>query len=743
MRRRAANTVFLAAVTALGAWLRLRQLSVPSFWFDEIYHYKLATDAAHQAWWRWVTIFEIENGPLFYAGQLLGRLSHSPEFSARIAPALCGIATIPVVWFAARAIGVAQTLLSVRHRQECLCYTATILIAVAPLDVYYSREARPYALVVLIAAALILAVLRSSFRMFIALLVIAFYSGAMMAPVIASVVIATFRKRKWWMTAVACALLLAICYRPGRYPPQMTVPGPSTSELRRLFDSFSIAAVATGRPHRGAFVFAALALIGAIALFRRDRNSAIVVAAIGVLPVAIGFAATWLLHRPFGVRYVIGGLPGYLLLVAAGVAAIASPLARWRIDIAVAIIAGALLAREGWDAAMEEPFQKLDWRAVARAIATHAHAHAKDNIIAADPWTYEQLRFYLPQELRMLDAGRSRTFAEMFAYQNTTSWIVVADPTSDAAQWACRFPTILASPLQGFRLHYCPNAYYFLTDRSTRPEQRALLTSFGGAKSLSFGPGDDIMLGDGWSLPEREGDRYARWAVGGQAFIALPADRDGDESIAIDVVPVSPGKQTLTVNLNNAPIANLVLEPHRKVYTFRGPFHTGINIVRFDFSLNVAPAEIDPRSPDHRPLAVRFYGMTPNMSHILRMDEGRPYLDETSVWRTRGGRDLPANIDRIKLTRFLGRLGFDPEQAIGALTSKRVTLANLATTIAEDSVCADDPQFLRTLFPALLGREIGAREMEEFSRELQRGATREDMAWRLANSDEVRKQIER
>src|SRR5207248_4336011 len=176
-----------------------------------------------------------------------GRLSYSPEFSARIAPALCGIATIPVLWFAARAMA-----------SSVAPYVAAILIAVSPLDVYYTREARPYALVVLIAAALILVVLRSSFRMFIALLIIAFYSGAMMAPVIASVVIATIKKRKWWMTAVACALLLAICYRPGRYPPQMTVPGPSTSELRRLFDSFSIAAVDTGRPHRGAFLFAAL-----------------------------------------------------------------------------------------------------------------------------------------------------------------------------------------------------------------------------------------------------------------------------------------------------------------------------------------------------------------------------------------------------------------------------------------------------------------------------------------------------
>jgi hypothetical protein len=251
------------------------------------------------------------------------------------------------------------------------------------------------------------------------------------------------------------------------------------------------------------------------------------------------------------------------------------------------------------------------------------------------------------------------------------------------------------------------------------------------------------MLGDGWSVAEREGDRWARWAVGHAAFIAIPAAGDSDEDIAIDVLPVTPGQQTLTVNLNNAPLGKLVMEPQRKRYTFRGAFHRGINVVRFDFSLNVAPADVDPHSSDHRQLAVRFYGMTPNISHILRIDEADTYLDERSAWRVRGGRDLPPDTDRVKLARLLGRLGLDPERATEALTSKRVTLANLATDIAGASACADDQQFLRTLFPALLGREIGARELEEFSRELQRGTTRSDMAWRLANSDEARKRIER
>ena len=723
--RRLPDALFLAAATALGGWLRLRELAVPSFWFDEIYHYKLATEAAKQAWWRWATIFEIENGPLFYAGQLLGRLSHSPEFSARIAPALCGIATIPLIWFAARAM----------NAYRAIPYVAAVLMAVSPLDVYYSREARPYALVVLLATALILAVMREALIPFAALLVLSFYSGAMMAPVIVSVVIATLKKPRWWLTAAVCGVLLAACYRPGRYPTQMHVPSVSQGELRGVVESFSVVAVDASRPHRGAYVFAAFALIGAIALLRRNGNAGIIALAIGILPVFIGIAATGLLHRPFGVRYVTGGLPGYLLLVAAGVAASASLLQRWRAETIAAIIIGALLAREGWAAATTEPFQKLDWRAVARAISLHAHDG--DSVIAADTWTREQIGFYLPPRLHLVDAGRTRTLGEVFAYQRTTPWLVVGDASSEFAQWACRFPVLLGSPLQEFRLHYVPSDYYFLTDRSTRPEHRALLASFAG---FTFGPGDDPLLGDGWSGAERDGDRYARWAVGRQALIAIPAARDGDDAISFDILP--PAAQTMTVSLNNAPIARVTLDPQRKRYTFRGAFRAGINILRFDFERTVSPADIDARSSDRRQLAARFFGVAADW-HLLRLDEGETYLDETSVWRERGGRGLPPNIDPRKLARFVGRLGLDPDRAIPALMSGRGTLANLAATIADDSACIDDQQFLRRLFPALLGREISGGEIAESSRELQHGISRPEMAWRLGNSDQVRMQVQR
>ena len=716
--------MFCVAATILGAWLRLRGLAVPSFWFDEIYHYKQATQAAHQALWRWLTIFEIENGPLFYAGQLLGRLSHSPEFSARILPAVCGIAAIPLVWLASR--GVSR-------------YAAVVLMAVSPLAVYYSREARPYALVVMVTAGLIAALLQSRFAIFVALLIVSFYSGAMMAPVIASIVVASAAKgRRWWISAGACALIIAICYHPGSYPRDMPVAMNAAGDIRGALDSFSVVAVDAERPHRGAWAFAALAIAGAVTLLRRDWREGLVVTSIGLLPVAIGVTATWLLHRPFGVRYVIGGLPGYLLLVAAGIAWLTSFLGRWRMHAVAAIVISALLAREGWDAAIEEPFQKLDWRAVARAI--DLHAHDKDTVIAADVWTREQIGFYLSPRLELVDAGGKRTIGEIFAYQHTTSWLVVGDPNSEFAQWACRFPLLLGSPLQGFRLHYCPSAYYFLTDRSTQAEHRALLASFNGPPSLGFGPGNDVFLGDGWSSAEREGDRFARWAVGKRAFVALPMPADGTSDFAIDVVPALPRTQKVSVKINDVPSASLTLEPRRRSYTLNGTFRKGINIIRFDFDHAVVPAEVDPRSNDRRQLAARFYDDRPTF-HILRLDEGTTYLDETSVWRTHGGRALPPNIDRTKLAHFLGRLGLDPDRAANALVSRRVTLADLSATIADDSACIDDRQFLERLFSAVLNREIGASEMQSFSRELQNGVRRSEIAWRLGNSDEVRRQI--
>ncbi|HJT18236.1 MAG TPA: glycosyltransferase family 39 protein, partial [Thermoanaerobaculia bacterium] len=198
MRQRILDVLFLAATTALAAWLRLRQLAAPSLWLDEIIDYDVVSLIAHQPLWRWFDIFEGEHGPLFYATELAGRIFHGIEFSARIAPALFGIAAIPLAFIAARAI----------RSFRAAPYAFAILLAVSPIEVYYSRDARPYALVVLIAVAFLALLLRDAkLGAMIALLVAAFYTSATIASVVAAVIVAAALTKRWRiaLAAFACA----------------------------------------------------------------------------------------------------------------------------------------------------------------------------------------------------------------------------------------------------------------------------------------------------------------------------------------------------------------------------------------------------------------------------------------------------------------------------------------------------------------------------------------------------------
>jgi hypothetical protein len=608
-RERALRATYVVAVTTLAAWLRLRQIGLPSFWLDEILGYDLTTAASHQPLWRWLRIFDLEHGPLYYATEVAGRFLGSPEASARLLPAVFGIATIVIGWFAARAI----------RTHPATPYIFVLLLAVSPLHVYYSREARPYSLVVLAATALLALFLREPrIGRIVAVLIAAFYTSAATAPLVISAAIVA-ALRRWWTiaaTALACAILVASCYR------RETHASPSAFDWSipsRVLESFS------AESHRGAYVFAALAAVGAISLLRRNRDQGIVAIGFFALPIAIAIAALRLTHHFFAIRYVISALPAYLILVSAGVAAIVAPLRRWKAEIAASIVAGLLLAHVGWRAALTEPFRKLDWRSIAGAIARHAHAN--DPVIADSDSTAIAIGFYLrgvSPNLRLFNTRGSQVMGEVFAYQSTTSWIVVAGGDSPFSSWARRFPVILASPIEGFRLHYSPNAYYFLTDRSTPAEHRALIASFGGrAPILRFGPGEDGFLGDGWSGAEAEDGRYARWAIGKRAYIAMPG---ATGALDIDIAPaITP--QSVTIYINDQYLQKLTLESGRHRYTVPSDWRAGINIIRFEFDRVVAPADVDPKSTDHRLLAARVFAVgiggfdAPDRLHVVGIED--------------------------------------------------------------------------------------------------------------------------
>ncbi|MDQ6800106.1 MAG: hypothetical protein M3041_04635 [Acidobacteriota bacterium] len=687
-RERALRAGYLVAITALGAWLRLRQISVPSFWLDEVLGYDLTTAAARQPIWRWLTIFDLEHGPLYYAMELAGRFLRSTEASARLFPALLGIATIVVAWFAARAI----------RTHPSTPYVFVLLVAVSPLHVYYSREARPYALIAL-AAVTLLAIFLSRPRIgsAAAVLLAAFYTSAVTAPlVISAAIVAAIRR--WWTIAAAsavCAILIVACYRGEKHAPSGAL---DWSQLHGM--------------HRTVYVFAALAIIGAVDLFRRNRGQALVAIGLCVLPAAIAVAAARVTHHFFAIRYVIGALPAYLVLVSVGVATIG----RWK--NAASIVVALVLAGVGWNAALIEPFHKLDWRSIAAAIARHAREN--DPVIADGDSSAITIGFYLrglTPHLRVFDARGTQMMGEVFAYQNTTSWIVVAGD-SEFSRWACRFPVMLASPLEDFRLHYSPSAYYFLTDRSTPAEHRALLASFGGVPVLRMGPGEDALLGEGWSPAEKEEGRYARWAIGKRSYIAMPT---ASGPLSIEMSPaITP--QSVAVYINDKYIQNVQLESGRHQYTVPAAWRAGINIIRFEFDRAVAPSDVDPKSTDHRPLAARVFaigvaGDGPDTLHAVRLADTNL---ETEIARPTGSR--PSS----RSETLVGRLGFDPQL--------RSDVTNDALSLADESVCMNDDQFLRRMVLALLGRDISEYELRESERQLRAGISRRTMVRRLIGS---------
>jgi mannosyltransferase len=140
----------LAALTLLAAVLRLSTLDLQSFWYDEAF---TPVHVLHPSLWATLrSVVHTENSPpLWYLlAWVDSRVLGTDEIALRLPSALAGIATVPVAW----AIG--RELASRRAALVCAA-----LVAVNPLFVWYSQEARVYGLFVLTAAVAMLCFLRA------------------------------------------------------------------------------------------------------------------------------------------------------------------------------------------------------------------------------------------------------------------------------------------------------------------------------------------------------------------------------------------------------------------------------------------------------------------------------------------------------------------------------------------------------------------------------------------------------
>ena len=136
-----ADARLLAGITLIAAVVRFATLTGQSFWFDEaqaVHEMQLSFGAMLHAW----STYE-PNPPLYFVlawpwAQLFG----TGEAGMRALPALLGTLTVPLVYLGGREL--------VSRRAGLF---AAALTALSPFLVWYSQEAREYALLTLLSAA--------------------------------------------------------------------------------------------------------------------------------------------------------------------------------------------------------------------------------------------------------------------------------------------------------------------------------------------------------------------------------------------------------------------------------------------------------------------------------------------------------------------------------------------------------------------------------------------------------------
>ena len=718
----------LLAVIAVAAFLRFDKLGAPSYWLDEILGDMLTTHHAHGPWWHWITGLEREHGPLYYAAQLAARAFGRDEFAGRLPAALFGLAAVPLVFLAARALGGWAAGLA-----------AAVVLAVSPLHVYYSREARPYALLMLLTAVLLWALLRDRFGIAIAAMIAMLYTSAVAGPLLLAIAVTCFARRMWTFggAATIAAALVPLLYRGEAQP------SPSHFD-ESVFSRIAGALTVSARGLEGheltiAFLFL-FAAIGAVALWRRDKRAAAIVLGVTLLPIVCALASLAVINHWFAIRYVSPALIGFVVLAAVGMTSIRLP---W-----IGVLVAAVIAADTWTAARHEPFEKLDWRAIGAAL--ERHVQPGDAIVTAEQWSDVCLRYYLrhlPPRVRIANVN-SVTLAEMFANAQP-SWFVSAgeaDPTP-VRDWICRYPLLAAGELEGFRLHYAPSLQHFVQHRAAPEDLRALAAALGASVTLHSGRDEELFRGDGWQGPEGAKGEEFRWATAKEASLLIPRLAPRDRRVVVHALPLAHRAlppQTMTLSINGTPVSTATMTFEWRDYAFDAParlWREGLNTLTFTFSRVTIPATLGPPFSDPRPLAVCFESVAIVESSAAQPPP--PVIDirfaSNTLFRTRCAlvqKHANASWREDAVKSLYARLGFDPEAAWRELRPE-----DAATAIAIESACESDRAFLDRAFYTIAERNPNPGELADLMPRLQRGAERIEIVGRVLKAIDVRKKL--
>jgi uncharacterized membrane protein len=452
----------LVAIFILGAALRAYHLGTQSLWIDELEEGHTARAALP----RLLEYVQADAGgtPLDYLGvKLTTTVFGAGTIGTRLWAFTMGCLAIVLIFFVARAW----------FKSTAASLAAALLLALSPFHIYYSQEARPYALSVVALLVLLLLFHNALERrdwtgwlLFGAGLGVALYAHYFLAVLVvpAGLTLAAYRVREWRRNGsealkfVAAVALAALIFSPwilysslgqlhdlGWSPPPPLDP----HRLWQVFDTLiglgtlGLAQVPNGdfgRAHPREILLTVGVLAGAAAglvlELRKGRYLVLLAALVPLLAIPLAWTADQRQHYFWSERQVIFVLPCLYLLAAAGVGHLAS--LRIAAKPALAAAAAALVV---WAALSFGPIEKIyagqwlpkaDWRDASAFAASHTRPDTRIYSFLNDQFAYG-IAYYQPQlERRARIADVSPPGLGVLDLQADD--VVVARPDAGAAE---------------------------------------------------------------------------------------------------------------------------------------------------------------------------------------------------------------------------------------------------------------------------------------------------------------------
>ena len=445
----------LMAVVLLALTLRLLGLESQSLWVDEVVTWKGAQlplgdllslrsyyAMAHSLY------FAMMHGVI----SLLG----DGEPALRLPSVLFGAASVPLLYVIGRDwLG---------HR---VGLAAALLLAVSPLHLYYSQEARPYAAVVCFTLASMVCLNRVlegrrgfgwqvGFAVFFAAMLFCHPIALAFVPVIVLQIIllrerltlAPVRGVLIGAGVATAALLLVLTALPPIRP--VAVESRGLAALPYTVWAFSVGyslgpsvrALHSTEPMRIALQHApliagvllltgGLALLGAIGVWRRSRTRLAILLVWLVGPIGFVWVGAAVTGHPYNVRYVIPAFPAFLLLLACGIESFMSNKARAMAWTAVL----ALFAVSLWNYFTSSAYDKEDYRSAVGAIA--ARARPGELVLVSEAYTRIMLDYYDPGPVHLVafplphtgrDWDRAKADLDRLTEGRTRFWLLLGRP---------------------------------------------------------------------------------------------------------------------------------------------------------------------------------------------------------------------------------------------------------------------------------------------------------------------------